>query len=186
MNAERASNAAENLVRECTRASSVIDRVRSLFTQKEPLREAADVNALVREAANMLRDDAVRRGVTVELQLAEGALPIAADPVQVRQLLINLAVNAMDAMAECAGERCLTFGTAATDAGALLSVMDTGEGLSEEAEARVFDPFFTTKPNGMGIGLAICRSIAEAHDGRIWAERLSQGTAFYVELGAGQ
>ncbi|MDR3793482.1 MAG: ATP-binding protein [Terracidiphilus sp.] len=186
MNAERATNAAENLVRECTRASSVIDRVRSLFTQKEPLREAVDVNALVREATYMLRDDAVRRGVTVELQLAEGALPIAADPVQVRQLLINLANNAMDAMAECAGERCLTLRTAASGAGVLLSVLDTGQGLSEEAAARLFDPFFTTKLHGMGIGLSICRSIAEAHDGRIWAERLSSGTAFHVILGARQ
>jgi two-component system sensor kinase FixL len=64
--------------------------------------------------------------------------------------------------------------------------LDTGEGLGKDVEARLFDPFFTTKPHGMGIGLAICRGIAEAHDGRIWAERLSPGTAFHVILGARQ
>jgi PAS domain S-box-containing protein len=184
-NTEKATNAAENLVRESMRASAVIDHVRSLFSEKEPLREATNFNRIIREALPLLRDEAVRRGVSIHLELEENLPPIEADAVQIRQLLINLAINGMDAMMEINGERMLTLRTeSAGAAGAMLTVGDAGSGMSEEIRAKIFEPFFTTKSHGTGIGLSICRSIVEAHDGHIWAENLTPGTAFHVVLGS--
>jgi PAS domain S-box-containing protein len=187
MHEDKAIQAAENLVRESTRAGAVIDRVRSLFSEKDLLREPTDLNAVVRDVAQLLREESVRQGVTVHLDLAEHLPLLRVDPVQVQQLLMNLILNGMESTAHTDRTGELILRTARDTAGeVVVTVRDNGAGLTAEARERMFDPFFTTKPQGTGIGLSICRSIAEAHDGRIWAEPLEQGTAFHVVLGSGQ
>lgn len=187
MHADKAIQAAESLVRESARAGAVIDHVRSLFSEKDPFREPTDLNALLRDAAQLLRDEAVHQGVSIHLNLAQELPLILVDPVQLRQLAMNLVLNGMESTVHTGRAGELTLRTAMNSAGkVILSVLDNGIGLTAEAREKMFDPFFTTKPQGTGIGLSICRSIAEAHDGRIWAEPLEQGTAFHVVLGSGQ
>jgi signal transduction histidine kinase len=185
VNIARAVATTERIVRECTRASAVVSRVRSLFTKSEYVREPTDINALIREMARLLRDDAIRRGVSIKLRLAEGIPLLNVDRVQIQQVLLNLAVNGMDAMTESEAARELEISSGMSgDDEVMVTVRDTGAGIAEETKARMFDAFFTTKPAGTGMGLSICRSIIEAHQGRIWAESLPGGAAFHFTLGS--
>lgn len=184
MNPDKATRAAEYLVRESVRASAVVDRVRSLFSEKDLLREPTDLNSLIGDAVHLLRDEAVRRGVSVRLELA-GDLPrLEVDPVQIQQLLLNLVTNGMESTMET-GRACeVTISTESNKFGrVMITVRDNGAGLSEQIQEKMFEPFFTTKPHGTGIGLSICRSIVESHDGQIWADSIGEGTAFRVVLG---
>lgn len=186
INAEKATSAAESLVRESARASAVIDRVRSLFSEKDLHREAADLNLLVHRSVQLLRDEIARHGVHLRLNLAAELPPVNVDPIQIQQLLLNLMRNGIESTLETGRAPELIIGTAVDPRGdAAVSVRDNGVGLSEQMREKVFDPFFTTKPQGTGIGLSICRSIVEAHDGRIWVEPLREGAAFHVVLGSG-
>jgi PAS domain S-box-containing protein len=186
MNPERAAHAAENLVRESTRASAVIDRVRSLFSEKNLVREPADLNWIISDAVHLLRDEAMRRGVSVHMELATDLQPVKVDPVQIRQLLINLLMNGMEATLQTGRSRELTISSELNAMEqVMITVRDNGAGITEQIQKKMFEPFFTTKQQGTGIGLSICRSIVEAHDGRIWADSLEQGTAFHIVLGLG-
>ena len=185
VNIQRAVATTERIVRECTRASAVVSRVRSLFMKSEYVREPTDLNAVIRELARLIRDDAIRRNVSIKLRLSNGIPLLSVDRVQIQQLLLNLATNGMDAIGESDGLRDLEISSEMTpDGQVLVSVRDTGAGLDEETKLRMFDPFFTTKPAGTGMGLSICRSIIEAHQGRIWAESLDHGTVFHFTLGS--
>jgi len=185
VNIPRAVATTERIVRECTRASAVVSRVRSLFTRSEYVRESTDINALIRELARLIRDDAIRRNVSIKLCLAERLPLLHVDRVQIQQVLLNLAVNGMDAMSESEAARELEISSEMPAADeVMVTVRDTGLGLAEEAKTRMFDPFFTTKPAGTGMGLSICRSIIEAHQGRIWADSLPRGAAFHFTLGS--
>ena len=185
INIPRAVATTERIVRECTRASAVVGRVRSLFNRSEFVREATDINALIRELARLLRDDAIRRDVSIKLRLSDNIPPLRVDPVQIQQVLLNLALNGMDAMSECPGPRELEISSEVLpDTDVLVSVRDTGAGLDDKASRHMFEPFFTTKPAGTGMGLSICRSIIEAHQGRIWADSLARGVAFRFTLGS--
>jgi len=185
MNPEKATHAAENLVRESARASAVIDRIRSLFSDKDLPRETIDLNRLIRDVVQLLRDEAERLGVSIHLELCEKPLRLRVDPVQMQQLLLNLVTNGMEATMNTARARELTICSTVNIAGhPMITVRDNGSGLSEQIRERMFDPFFTTKPQGTGIGLSICRSIVEAHDGRIWVDALEEGAAFHVVLGS--
>jgi len=187
MNPEKATRAAENLVRESARASAVIDRIRSLFSDKDLPRETVDLNRLIRDAVQLLRDDADRLGVSIHIELYEKPLRLRVDPVQMQQLLLNLVTNGMEATMNTGRARELTICSAVNGVGhPMITVRDNGSGLSEQTRERMFDPFFTTKPHGTGIGLSICRSIVEAHDGRIWADALHDGAAFHVVLGSSE
>ena len=185
VNIQRAVATTERIVRECTRASAVVSRVRSLFTKSEYVREPTDLNALIRELARLIRDDAIRRNVSIKLRLSEGLPKLSVDRVQIQQLLLNLATNGMDSMSELDGTRELEISSEIlAEEQVLVSVRDTGAGLDGETKLRMFEPFFTTKPAGTGMGLSICRSIIEAHQGRIWADCLPQGTVFHFTLGS--
>ncbi len=188
-NLEKATATAEKIVRESTRASSVVQRVRALFQKDAQVREPVDMNQLIREMARLLRDEAARRGVTIRLQLGGDLPQLQIDPVQMQQVLLNLALNGMDAMADMHGLRELTiYSERHGDGEVQVAVEDCGGGIMPEVAGRIFEPFFSTKPQGTGMGLAICRSIVEAHDGRLTAVNRDDGGArlqFTVRTQAG-
>jgi signal transduction histidine kinase len=163
------------------RASEIIRRVRALVTSRQAEREPVDVNTMVSEVLTFLQGEARRRGVVVDTALASGLPALHADRVQLQQAVVNLCVNAMEAMAEHpSGERRLGVRTAAGKGGGVeIAVSDTGPGISAEHLKRVFDSFFITKANGTGLGLAITRSIIEAHDGSVSAENRAEGGALF-------
>jgi PAS domain S-box-containing protein len=186
-NLEKASATAEKIVQESTRASAVVKRVRALFRKEGAERQSVEVNHLVQEIARLLRDEAIRRGVAIRMLLDRNLPRIEADPVQIQQVLLNLATNAMDAMSTVAGSREITIQSERHGTEEIvITIDDNGPGISPEIASRIFEPFFSTKEQGTGMGLAICRSIVEAHDGRIWAENCSPaGARFKFTLGVG-
>jgi signal transduction histidine kinase/ligand-binding sensor domain-containing protein len=167
------------------RASDVIRRLRQ-FVRKHPAeRRRLDLNAILRDTLPLVRRELVDHRVELSLGLAQDLPPILADPVQIQQVLVNLVKNACEAMGQSPGVRRIELETRAVGASVELEVRDTGPGLAPEVMARLFQPFVTTKPDGMGMGLAISRSIVEAHEGRITADPATHGgTAFRVVLPA--
>ena len=163
------------------RAGQVIDRMRGLL-KRQPLDTAAlDVGALVGEVAALVRIDAATRQVKLDVDVPAGLPQVRGDRVQIQQVLLNLILNGMDALHETRLEDRRITVTARLDGAQLIEIAvgDTGHGIPADKLARIFDPFFTTKPNGMGIGLAVSRSIVEAHGGRLWAENRNGGGAAF-------
>jgi signal transduction histidine kinase len=159
------------IVDDTDRASDVVDRIGSLIKKAPARKEVVDLNAAILEVTALTRSEAVKTGVTVGTQLA-GELPrIQGDRVQLQQVMLNLIVNAIQSMSGVEdGNRELHISTVSIEPeGVGVAVRDTGHGLRPESLPRLFEPFYTTKPDGMGMGLAICRSIIEAHGGRLWA-----------------
>lgn len=183
-NLERARSTAAKMIQESTRASAVVARIRSLFQGGESVRESVDINRLVRNLVNLLRDEAIHRDVLVRTRLAANLPRTIGDSVQIQQVLLNLAMNGMDAVAEMETPRELFIGTEfKAPAELLIRVEDCGAGIDPQTAARIFDPFFTTKPHGVGLGLSISRSIVEAHDGHLWATpRVNGGTSFQFTI----
>jgi signal transduction histidine kinase len=177
-----AREAASGTIGCARRAAEIIDHVRSLFKKSFPQREAVDVNELIREISLLLKNDIRRNSVTVRLELAENLPEIAGDRVQLEQVLMNLMLNAIEAMHDAKGD--LTITSQSTDDGHLsISVSDTGVGIPADKIDQIFDTFFTTKPQGTGMGLAISRSIVESHGGRLWATSNSgRGSTFQFTL----
>src|ERR1700734_340601 len=177
-----AREAASGTIGCARRAAEIIDHVRSLFKKSFPQREAVDVNELIREVSLLLKNDIRRNSVTVRLELAENLPEIAGDRVQLEQVLMNLMLNAIEAMHDAKGD--LTIISQSTDDGHLsISVSDTGVGIPADKIDQIFDTFFTTKPQGTGMGLAISRSIVESHGGRLWATSNSgRGSTFQFTL----
>jgi signal transduction histidine kinase len=141
---------------------------------------------LVQEVAHLLESDGRRQAISLRLELDESLGYLKVDRLQIQQVLVNLVRNAFDAVAASnQGARVVTVGTRRAGGGALLQVRDTGIGLPEGHEDEMFEAFFTTKAGGLGIGLAISRSIVTAHGGRLWAERNpDRGASFLVSLPA--
>jgi len=158
-------------VKDGWRAAEIIGRIRTLV-KKEPLRkDALEVNEAIVEVLALTRGEVMKNNVSVQTQLAEGLPLIQGDRVQLQQVILNLIINAVEAMSGVReGSRELLIGTRkdASDS-VLVAVQDSGPGLTPESFERLFDSFYTTKPGGMGMGLSICRSIIEAHGGSIWA-----------------
>lgn len=176
--------ALEDIVRDGQRASAVIARIRGLL-RKAPVEQAAiNVNELIREVIALTRWEMNRRGIAVRLELAEQLPGVLGDRVQLQQVLLNLMTNGADAMESMGKEkRELVLRSEEPAEGVLVSVRDRGVGIDPRTSDRLFDSFFTTKPGGMGMGLAICKSIVEAHGGRIWASPNSEGgSAFQFTL----
>src|SRR5467141_907871 len=169
------------IVNDTDRASDVVDRIGSLIKKAPPRKEVVDLNAAILEVTGLTRSEAVKTGVTVGTQLA-GELPrIQCDRVQLQQVMLNLIVNAIQSMSGVEdGNRELHISTVSIEQeGAQVAVRDTGHGLRPESLPRLFEPFYTTKPDGMGMGLSICRSIIEAHGGRLWASRCEPRGALF-------
>ncbi len=161
------------------RAGKVIQRMRAMLRKDEPVVAPQDVNELVREVARLVASAALLRGATLRIELAPSLPRVSGDAIQIQQVLLNLIVNALDAVARRPPDaRLVVVETYAADRGRVeLSVTDSGEGFAAADLARIFEPFFTTKPQGLGIGLALSRTIVEAHGGRLWAEHRPGGGA---------
>jgi PAS domain S-box-containing protein len=162
------SRSVKRIVEDGARANELIERVRSLY-KKVPVRhEPSDMNGGIRDVLSLIQYEAERKSVSIRAVLTPDLPPMKADRVQMRQVLLNLTLNAIEAMKDSGGE--LTVSSALDDPGYLkCSVRDTGVGLPAEHGDRIFDAFVTTKPTGSGMGLAICKSIVESHGGRLWA-----------------
>jgi signal transduction histidine kinase len=159
------------VVNDADRASNVVDRIGSRIKKAPPRKEVVDLNAAILEVTALTRGEAVKSGVTVGTQLAGGLPRIECDRVQLQQVMLNLIVNAIHSMSGVEeGNRELHISTLSVEpSGVRVAVRDTGHGLRAETVPRLFEPFYTTKPDGMGMGLSICRAIIEAHGGRLWA-----------------
>jgi PAS domain S-box-containing protein len=175
------------IVKDGRRASDVIGRIRQLIKKAPPRKDRLQVNGTIREVIDLTRGEAVKNGVSVRMELA-GSLPLVeADPVEMQQVILNLIINAVEAMkAVREGERELYISTRlAEPEGVLVAVQDSGPGLLPATLERAFDAFYTTKPGGLGMGLSICRSIIEAHQGRLSAgANTPRGAIFEFSLPA--
>lgn len=167
---EQVRAALTDIVHDGHQAGQIIKRTRELFTNRPPQRKPLDLNAIVSEVLDITRERLRRRNIHLELKLDPDLPGVRADEVQIQQVMLNLIQNGVDAMRGTnGGRRLLTVRSRSTGAHAIVSVRDTGSGLPRRNVERVFDPFFTTKPDGIGIGLAISRSIIKAHGGVLWA-----------------
>jgi C4-dicarboxylate-specific signal transduction histidine kinase len=166
-------NALDRIVTAGTQASDVIGRLRALSRKAPPLKDSLSINEAVLDVIALTRGEVVKNGISLRTELAEGLPRIHADRVQLQQVILNLIINAVEAMSGVGeGLRELVIGTEVDESrGVAVTVRDSGPGLNSESLERVFEPFYTTKPHGMGMGLSICRTIVEAHGGRIWASR---------------
>lgn len=170
-NLEKARLTADRIIQDGTRAGAVLSRIRALFKQETPAKDWFDLNEVIHELTVFLRDEALRRHVPIQTELAAHLPKVKGDRVQLQQVLLNLIMNALDAMLEITGRpKELLISTSASGATVLVTVKDCGIGLDPETEGKIFEPFFTTKPHGTGLGLSISRSIIESHQGRLWAE----------------
>jgi PAS domain S-box-containing protein len=176
-----ARQAFDRIVRDARRAAEVMTRIHGLVKKTQSSYEILQINEAIREVMALTSSEANRNGVSVRMQLA-GDLPlISGDRVQLQQVMLNLIINAIDAMnAVDDGPRELTISTDMNDPGAVLvTVRDSGRGIAAGDIERLFDPFYTTKAGGMGIGLSICHSIVNAHGGRLWASaNVPRGASF--------
>ncbi len=177
-NMEKAHESAERIIEDGTRAAAVLGRIRALFRKEEVTRTTVDLNDVIRELALFLQDEATRRNVSIRVTLAADLPSVIGDRVQLQQVVLNLVVNAMEALDARAGVKEVRIASSHDRAGEILvCIDDTGTGVGAEVERRMFDPFFTTKPQGLGMGLSISRSIVESHAGRLWATRSPSGGA---------
>lgn len=169
------------------RAAEVIRRLRMMLKKEDRAWSRLDLNALIQEVAGLVRSDALQRKIAVKLDLAPALPPVLGDRIQLQQVVLNLIINGFEAMSGQQDGRSellvRTFHPAEGAVGA--AIRDQGIGLAEETLGRIFEAFFTTKPQGLGMGLSICRSIIQAHGGRLWATRNpDRGATFHFTLPA--
>jgi PAS domain S-box-containing protein len=167
---EEAREAASRIAKDATRAADIIRRVRLLFQKGAPQQELVDVNEVIREMMVLLGSEADRCLASIRADLATDLPKVVADRVQLQQVFTNLMLNGIEAMKDAGTLRELTIKSErASNSHLLISVSDTGVGLAPRQTDEIFNPFYSTKPNGIGMGLAISRSIIESHGGRLWA-----------------
>jgi signal transduction histidine kinase len=169
-NLDEVKEALECAIADADRAGQIVDRIRDHIKKAPPRKDRFDLNKAINEVLLLARSAITDNEVLVQTHLTEGALSVQGDRIQVQQVILNLILNAIEAMGSSeAGARELLIGTEQQDKGVLVAVRDSGPGIDPAHLERVFDEFYTTKPSGVGMGLAICRSIIETHGGRLWA-----------------
>jgi C4-dicarboxylate-specific signal transduction histidine kinase len=179
---DEARSCVERMIKHADRATHIIGGLRDLTKQNAPRAEVVDLNEAIDEVIALTYSEAVKTGVTVSTRLAPQLPRVQGDRVQLQQVMLNLIVNAIQAMSdigEGARELQISIDAVPSEGGVRVGVRDTGPGLSPESLSRLFEPFYTTKPEGMGMGLLICRSIIEAHGGRLWATRCEPRGALF-------
>jgi C4-dicarboxylate-specific signal transduction histidine kinase len=180
-----AKSAVERIIKDSYRASEVISRIRTLVKKAPPQNDRVDINEVILEVLALAQNQARRKGVQVKRELTGDLPPVLGDRVQLQQVILNLVVNGMEAIVNNKnGERELSISSGKDGSNNLIvAVRDSGAGLDPANIERVFDAFFTTKPDGMGMGLAISRTIIESHGGRLWATANSpRGAVFQFTL----
>jgi signal transduction histidine kinase len=177
-----ASAAASKIDSDVRRAADIIERVRSLYRGDTAKREPVNVNEIIQDMIVLLQDAAKRNSISIRTELDSGLPMIAADRVQLQQVLMNLMLNGIDAMKDTRGDLTVTS-TRTEDDQILIAVSDSGCGLPADWTERLFEAFFTTKPQGTGMGLCISRRIVESHGGRLWAsDNAVHGATFQITL----
>jgi PAS domain S-box-containing protein len=175
-----------DIVSEDKRAAEVIRRLRLWLKKGEVQQQSLSINKVVGDVLKLIRTDLISQNVTVATELSENLPTITGDPVQLQQVLVNLVVNACDAMADCnAPERRLLIRTRIENGSSaiIVSVTDRGSSIPEKKMEEIFNPFFTTKEKGMGLGLSVCRTIIAAHRGKLWAtNNVDRGATFHFTL----
>jgi PAS domain S-box-containing protein len=187
LNAEEVRRALTSIIKDGNRAAEVINRIRALIKKAPPRKDRLEVNGVILEIIELTRGEAARNGISVLTELADHLPVVGADRVQLQQVLLNLIVNAIEAMGAAGeGPRELLISTGEIESsGVMVAVRDSGPGLESAMLTRIFDSFYTTKQTGLGLGLSICRSIIEAHGGRLWAStNQRRGATFQFTLPA--
>jgi C4-dicarboxylate-specific signal transduction histidine kinase len=175
----------ERIVQNGMRANDIIGRIRAMINKAPSRNDLVDINEAIREVIEFTRGEAEKSGASVQMALGEGLPLIEGDRVQLQQVVLNLIVNAVQAMGAVAeGPRELFIATVqAAPNGVMVAVRDSGPGLAPATVERLFEAFYTTKPGGLGMGLSICRSIIEAHGGRLWVTaNLPRGAIFHFTV----
>jgi PAS domain S-box-containing protein len=182
-NPDELRTAITEIVNDATRASAVISRIRGLLTKGTPRKTDLDVNQIIQEVITLLRNELSRNRISLRSDLTSGLPRVPGDPVQLQQVLINLIMNAVEAMRTSTGRpRELLIRSARKPDGVLVQVQDSGPGIEPELRDRIFEPFFTTKGEGTGMGLSISRSIIESHGGQLSLLPASRGALFQFAL----
>jgi len=184
-NLEEARDAARRIVRDGKRAAEIISRIRAMTKKAAENREKLDLNETIREVLALVGDEAKKNRVVIRTEFADEVFPVLGDRVQLQQVVLNLIMNAIEAMSSVGEKkRELAIATRNTDLNQVqVTVQDSGIGLDPDTMPKIFDPFYTTKPHGMGMGLAISRSILQAHGGQLWAAaNEGPGTSFHFKL----
>ena len=184
-NLARARDSVDRIIKDAHRASEIITRIRSMTRKAPPAQLPVDINDVIADVLGFTRGELLARDISVRLALLEGLRNTIGDRVQLQQVMLNLVMNAVEAMSSVTDrERVLAITSQRADDGSpIVTVEDSGLGLDAANAERVFDAFFTTKPGGMGMGLSISNSIVEAHGGRLWASpNPPHGTAFHFKL----
>ena len=169
------------VVGDASRAADIIDRIRDHIKKAPPRKDTFDINVAITEVIALARREFIKNEVLVQTNLTEPLSPVWADRVQLQQVILNLTLNAVEAMSSVSdGSRELFISTEQTHGGGVLvAVRDSGPGINPEVSDQIFESFYTTKSDGVGIGLSICRSIIEAHGGRLWADANEPGGAVF-------
>jgi two-component system sensor kinase FixL len=180
--AVRARGILTKIAEQSARAGEVIRRLRSFVSKREPTLATEDLNSAIEESLGLVLIGPFGRRLNLRTELAPRLRPVSIDKVQIQQVIINLVRNAMEAMSLTTSPVLILKSAAEDETFARVTIADNGPGLAPDVAAKLFRPFITTKQDGLGIGLSICRTIVEAHGGRIWAETSDRGTKFHFRL----
>lgn len=184
-NIERSQSTVERIIRSANSAADVVSRIRALFRPSVAAKDCTPLSSIVTEARDLMIEEAARRRVRIDVAIESDLPPVSLDRVQIQQVLVNLIRNAAEAMSSTTGERVLGIRVIRLMGIVQIEISDRGPGV--DIPERIFEPFFTTKEQGMGMGLAICRSIVESHGGRLWVEaNKPHGSTFIFTLPIGE